>query len=102
MLTIFSPFPPPPLRPSKCCCCFGAVRHAASSALALRSLAHLLGGVSVVAGLLAASMALGMVSTPEWEVARHVAGSHYPTNIGIVRCTVSVATIVVVGAGVDI
>ncbi len=26
----------------------------------------------------------------------------YPTNIGIVRCTVSVATIVVVGAGVDI
>ncbi len=26
----------------------------------------------------------------------------FPTNIGIVRCTVSVATIVVVGAGVDI
>ncbi len=26
----------------------------------------------------------------------------YPTNIGIVRCTVSVATIVVVSAGVDI
>ncbi len=28
--------------------------------------------------------------------------SIYPTNIGNVRCTVSVATIVVVGAGVDI
>ncbi len=27
---------------------------------------------------------------------------NYPTNIGIVRCTVSVATIVVVNAGVEI
>ncbi len=33
---------------------------------------------------------------------RYLANQDYPTNIGIVRGTVSVATIVVVSAGVEI
>ena len=43
-----------------------------------------------------------MLTVAGWAHAAFPACIYIPTNIGIVRCTVSVATVVVVSAGVDI
>ena len=50
--------------------CIIPARLSAPSPTSLRALAHLSGGAALVSALFAASLSLGMVSTPEWEVVR--------------------------------